>query len=349
MDDLEGARRDLEALDRNSPSDLAPQRLLGMGVLAEVNYRLGRWDSSLSIAEQAISLAEDGEQRWVQGYLHAAAGLVPAGRGWWPRAEDHLARGRQLAEELEDPATWAVCESLAAHLATCRSEPEQVVKECEVLRALGAGLLDEPGWLNWPVQFGSALVLLGRLDEAEEELARLGEVAAERGSRSRLAGLARVEGELATALRDHARARMSFERALELAPHADALEQAVLCTSYGRFLRRRGERRAARAQLEDARDRLQALGATPFIAACIDELAACGVTAHAARPSAMDDLTPQEQVIVRLACQGLANREIAQELVLSVKTIGYHLGNAYSKLGVHSRSQLVARLGPALE
>lgn len=49
---------------------------------------------------------------------------------------------------------------------------------------------------------------------------------------------------------------------------------------------------------------------------------------------------------MRMACQGLANREIAHELVLSVKTIGYHLGNAYAKLGVHSRAQLVTRLGP---
>lgn len=87
----------------------------------------------------------------------------------------------------------------------------------------------------------------------------------------------------------------------------------------------------------------------PFAEACTEELIACGVPAEATAPSATDDLTPQERVIVRLACQGLANREIAQQLVLSVKTISYHLGNAYTKLGVHSRSQLVSKIGPAFD
>ena len=98
---------------------------------------------------------------------------------------------------------------------------------------------------------------------------------------------------LATALRDHARARNSLDKALRLAGSADALEQAVIYGSFGRFLRRRGEWRAVRARLEDARDRFQALGATPFLAACNDELAACGVAPKAAGV-ATDDLTPQE-------------------------------------------------------
>jgi ATP/maltotriose-dependent transcriptional regulator MalT len=346
-DDLEGARRDLEAVRRNSPSELAPQRLLGMGVLAEVDYRLGRWDSSIGNADQALSLAEDGDQRWVQGYLHVAAVLVCAGRGWWSDADDHLARGRALAEELEDPATWAACANVAAHLATCRGEPEQVIKECELLRLVSIGILEEPGWLHWPVQNVSALVQTGRFEDAEAELARLGRSAAERGSRSRLAGLARVEGELATALRDHTRARRAFVTALELGGAADALEQGLIRASYGRFLRRRGERRAARMQLEEAIVRFRALGAAPFIEACQEELVACGGTASVAPASLTDGLTPQERVIAGLVRQGLTNREIAQQLVLSVKTISYHLGNVYTKLDVHSRTQLLSKLGAA--
>jgi DNA-binding CsgD family transcriptional regulator len=58
----------------------------------------------------------------------------------------------------------------------------------------------------------------------------------------------------------------------------------------------------------------------------------------------VDGLTPQERLVVRLVCEGLTNQEVARQLVLSVKTVGYHLGNAYAKLGVHSRAQLVARL-----
>ena len=56
-------------------------------------------------------------------------------------------------------------------------------------------------------------------------------------------------------------------------------------------------------------------------------------------------LTPQERAVARLVCAGRTNREVAAELVLSVKTVGYHLGNAYAKLGVNSRTQLAVRLG----
>ena len=60
-------------------------------------------------------------------------------------------------------------------------------------------------------------------------------------------------------------------------------------------------------------------------------------------PALTEALTPQEQAVTRLVCEGLTNLEVAAQLVLSVKTVGYHLGNAYAKLGVHSRAQLVAK------
>jgi DNA-binding CsgD family transcriptional regulator len=119
----------------------------------------------------------------------------------------------------------------------------------------------------------------------------------------------------------------------------------MIRASYGRFLRRRGEVRKARAQLEDASRRFQALGATPFVEGVHEELAACGGSVDASTPPGVDGLTPQERIVVRLVCEGLTNQEVARQLVLSVKTVGYHLGNAYTKLGVHSRAMLVAKLG----
>ena len=53
-------------------------------------------------------------------------------------------------------------------------------------------------------------------------------------------------------------------------------------------------------------------------------------------------MTPQERTVATLVCQGLTNQEVAQRLVLSTKTVGYHLGNVYAKLGVHTRTQLAA-------
>jgi DNA-binding NarL/FixJ family response regulator len=154
--------------------------------------------------------------------------------------------------------------------------------------------------------------------------------------------MARIRGEAATARREHREARRCFEEALDLGTDAaPALEQAQALAAYGRFLRRRGERRSAVDRLDDARTRLTALDARPFLERCEEELAACGVPRTGPDRRATD-LTPQEQIVAGLACRGLTNAQVAQQLVLSVKTVGYHLSNVYTKLDVHSRAQLVA-------
>ena len=343
-DQLSEARADLEALVASS-TEVAPQRLLAMGVLAEAEFRLGRWDDAANQAEHTISLAEASEQVWVQGFLHTQVAQVAAGRGEWGKAEQHLSSARELAEKLEDLTTYTVCESTGTLLATCRADPVQVLERAEVLAFFQVAPTSEPGWLSWPVHYLSALVEVGRVDDAEEALASFEEVARERGSRSRLASLARVRGELATARRDHALARDCFEEALAVGAGAvDALEHGLVLASYGRFLRRRGERRAAQDWLGSAREHFVKLGAAPFIERCDHELAASGLVTEPARPAITAILTPQEQLVASLACKGMSNKEMARHLVLSVKTVGYHLANVYTKLDVHSRAQLMARL-----
>ena len=85
--------------------------------------------------------------------------------------------------------------------------------------------------------------------------------------------------------------------------------------------------------------------ATAATEAARRELAASGETLRTATPDARDLLTPQELQIARLVADGMTNREVAASLFLSPKTIESHLGNAYRKLGVHSRTQLAKRLG----
>jgi len=343
-DQLTGTRADLEALVGSS-TEVAPQRLLAMGVLAEADFRLGRWDDAVNRAEHAISLAEASEQVWVQGFLHTQVAQVAACRGEWGKAEQHLGSARELAETLEDITTYAVCENTGTLLAMCRADPAQVLERVQVLALFRVAPTSEPGWLSWPVHYVSALVEVGRLDDAEEAIASFEEVARERGSRSRLASLARVRGELATARRDRTLARDCFEEALAVGADAvDALERGLVLTSYGRFLRRRGERRAAQDRLTAAREHFVKLGAQPFIERCDHELAASGLVTEPARPAVTTILTPQEQLVASLACKGMSTKEMAHHLVLSVKTVGYHLTNVYAKLDVHSRAQLMARL-----
>ncbi len=341
-DDLVGARSDLATVCNASHAELSPQRLLAMGALAEVDFRLGSWDASLAAAEHAISLAQDSEQVWVQGYLHTAAVLVCAARGDWLMADQHLATARDLAEQAGDLATYVVCENAGVHIAWCRSDAAEVVTRCALLVSLGGGPTHEPGLLQWPVQYLSALVELGRLDEAAQEIEQFEALALERGCRSRLATLARVRGEMATSSRDHQAARASFLGAVEQQGAVSALDAAVSEAAFGRFLRRRGEKRAAVTRLADARVRFASLGALPFIGRVDVELAACGVNPVRRTVELPQRLTPQERTIATLVCQGLTNQEVAQQLVLSVKTVGYHLGNVYTKLDVHSRTQLAA-------
>ncbi len=76
------------------------------------------------------------------------------------------------------------------------------------------------------------------------------------------------------------------------------------------------------------------------------ELAACGRAPGRVALARHPVLTAQELTVTRLAVRGMTNRQIARELVLSVKTIEYHLGNAYAKLGINSRMELGHRLAP---
>jgi DNA-binding CsgD family transcriptional regulator len=203
----------------------------------------------------------------------------------------------------------------------------------------------EPGVVPWRDLHAEALVRLARLDEAEAVLLAIETRATERELASGLAAACRVRGLLAAARGDAAAAAVAFEAG---GNHARALGMpflhACLALQFGAFLRRRGQRRAAASQLEEARGLFGTLRAAPFIERCERELKACG--RHPARRGTSHlSLTPQERAVARLVAGGLSNRQVAAELVLSVKTIEYHLSNTYAKLGVSSRSQLAATLG----
>ena len=65
----------------------------------------------------------------------------------------------------------------------------------------------------------------------------------------------------------------------------------------------------------------------------------------ARRPAPEGGLTAAERRVAELAARGLANKEIAQEMVVSVKTVEFHLSNTYAKLGIRSRGELAQTLG----
>ena len=127
---------------------------------------------------------------------------------------------------------------------------------------------------------------------------------------------------------------------LSSAPARTELARAHLL--YGEWLRRQRRRRDAREQLRTARDMLEAMGMDAFAERAGRELRATGETARKRTAAAARDeeLTGQEAHIARLAREGLSNPEIGTRLFISARTVQYHLGNIFAKLGIASRSQL---------
>jgi DNA-binding CsgD family transcriptional regulator len=109
---------------------------------------------------------------------------------------------------------------------------------------------------------------------------------------------------------------------------------------YGEWLRRERRRSDAREQLRAAHGMLDAMGMAGFAERARRELRATGETARKRTFTTRLELTAQEAQIARLAREGLSNPEIATRLFLSPRTVQYHLGKVFTKLGITSRSQL---------
>jgi len=88
-----------------------------------------------------------------------------------------------------------------------------------------------------------------------------------------------------------------------------------------------------------------ACGAAPLAERAGAELLASGARPRRAALSGPDALTPSERRVADLAASGMSNREIAEQLVVTVRTVEFHLSRAYAKLDISSRRELAARLG----
>ena len=180
-------------------------------------------------------------------------------------------------------------------------------------------------------------------DVIEHALSRLDGMASARleqliaRARGILAGPDEAEAHFGKALADPAGDQWPFER-------------AQLRLDYAEWLRRRRRINDAKPVLTEALGTFQRLGARSWAQRAQAELRASGVavTSAPAEPDALEELTPQQRQIVRLASDGLTDREIGDRLFLSPRTVSSHLYRSYPKLGVASRHQLrdvIARAG----
>ena len=140
------------------------------------------------------------------------------------------------------------------------------------------------------------------------------------------------EGEVAESLYRQSIAHLSGARV--------RLELARTHLLYGEWLRRERRRLDARKHLRTALEAFTWIGAEAFARRAERELLATGERARKRTVDTIDQLTPQEAQIGRLAANGHTNREIASQLFISPSTVEYHLRKAFRKLGVTSRTQL---------
>ncbi|GAB3055938.1 helix-turn-helix transcriptional regulator [Intrasporangium mesophilum] len=141
-------------------------------------------------------------------------------------------------------------------------------------------------------------------------------------------------------------AAAAYEHALAAMSTSWPFERARVQLSYGSWLRRRQRPEHARAQLELASAAFTALGTRPWAQSAQRELRAAG-GAIQATVSPVDVLSPQELQVAELVSDGLTNRQVAERLFVSPRTIESHLYRIYAKVGAANRTDLarILKLG----
>jgi len=338
-----------ELLDLFAHGPTAGTNALVSSTVAATLQELGRWDDAQAHAEDAARIADATGMSVVRAAATATSAMLAATRG---RVEE--ARG-------------------LAHEALAAVDPETTravgvrARQALGLAALAAG--DPEGAYD---------VLRRTFDAAGSPVHRHASVhslvplasAAARGERPEVLDDARrvvaattthvgtSPGPRVVALLHHARALLAPPEDAEpayraaLADPAAAtwpFERALVRLDLGERLRRLHQVSAARTELSAARETFLRIGAVPFADRATAELRAAGVPVPERTPDTLAQLTPQQRRIVRLAAQGRTNREIAERLFLSPRTVGFHLYRVFPVLGVTSRAQLrdLVDAGPA--
>jgi DNA-binding CsgD family transcriptional regulator len=139
-----------------------------------------------------------------------------------------------------------------------------------------------------------------------------------------------------------------LDEAVELLEGSEArLERARALAALGAALRRDNQRTAARERLLAALDLAHRCGSPPVEKLAREELAALGTRPRRALVAGPDALTASEARVAAMAAEGLSNKQIAQALFVTPKTVETHLSRSYTKLGISSRRDLPAALGGA--
>jgi DNA-binding CsgD family transcriptional regulator len=252
------------------------------------------------------------------------------------------------ARQVLDPGVYAADGSYAARawlisrlqLLVAEGRAEDALETADELERILSWIIN-PAVGPWGLFKAEALDLLERRDEALDLAETDLELARGFGAPDTLGIALRVVGTLEReAGLDHLR------EAVEVLGESSArLEHAKALTTLGATLRRSGSRSEAREPLREALDLAERCGARALAERAREELGATGARPRRTFRRGIDALTASELRIARLAADGRSNREIAQTLFVTVRTVEMHLTHAYQKLEIGSRKQLAEALG----
>jgi len=299
---------------------------------------LGRVNDAWADGEEALQLTEEAGLENSAGQARAVLAVVAALRGDAEVCRSHGELALALAARRGLLPVWETATFAIAELELGQGEYEAA------LTRLAAAAADPiaPSPLSCYAAVPSLAHAAGRCGRAEVARAavdRLESWAAATGAGWARPMVLRCRGLLAEG---DAAVRL-FEESLALEGGASAAStRARTQLALGESLRRAGRRSDARVHLRAAMTTLDGLGATLWGERARDELRATGESIRTRDPAAASTLTPQERRIARFVSEGASNKEVASRLFLSPKTVEYHLGKVFQKLGIGSRADLVA-------
>jgi DNA-binding CsgD family transcriptional regulator len=306
-------------------------------VLAFESWWTGQWDESTRWADETLELAAaHGFPLFAFCVRHAQATVAAA------RGDDVGA-----AAAVDTMVQWAVprgagfVEPLTNYVRTLtalgRGDFEQAY-QCATAISPAGTLRSHELMVQWVLMdVVEAAIRTGRVDEAAAHVTAMREANVAAVS-PRVALLA--AGAAAIAAPD-ATAPSLFAEAISI-PGADSwpFDLARVELAYGERLRRLRAMKESRRHLTAALRAFERLGARPWAERALQELRATGQTKPRFDQRDRDALTAQEREIASLAASGLSNKEIAQRLFLSHRTVGAHLYRIFPKLGITSRAAL---------
>jgi DNA-binding CsgD family transcriptional regulator len=263
--------------------------------------------------------------------------LVP--RGQSSDAEQLLATVR-LDDVQDGHRNTYLCGKGRLYLETGR--PEQALADFQAVGDLARSLgTENPAYSPWRSDAALALHRLQRIDEARglarEELELSRRWGAPRAIGISLRALGLVEG--------GTDGEQLLREAVEVLRSSPArLEHARALIDLGAALRRSNTRGEARKLLREGVDLAHQCGATALVDRGNEELAATGAHARKVMLSGLESLTASERRVAQMAAEEVSNKEIAQALFVTVKTVEVHLSRVYRKLDIESRRQLAGAL-----